>query len=324
MTETKVQLFIYDLSNGMAASFGHFITGSHVEAIYHTSLVAFGKEFYFSGGICHDPPYSTAFGNPMKVEEIGTTEITLEDFFAYLKAVESKFTFNTYHIFDNNCNHFTNDVSEFLTGKGIPDYILNQANHYKNTPIGKMLEGFMVNPGGNNNGYSLDGNGGQNNANTGLNNNTGMGFNNNNNGMGLNNNNFGMGMNNNNNNFGMGMSNNNTVPQQQTNSNVEQVNDILKFMEVTQDNDKVIVDFTASWCGPCKMIKPTFHQWATEFKGKVVFVEVDVDKAKDISVNVGVTAMPTFVLYKGGKEVDRLKGANKDKLRECIEKLDKM
>ena len=290
MSENKVQLFIYDLSNGMAKSFGHMITGKQIEAIYHTSLVVYGKEFYFSGGICYDPPGTTVFGTPMKVEDIGTTELTAQDLFDYIQSIKDKYNFNSYHIFENNCNHFTNDIAEFLTGEPIPDYILGQSKEYQNTPIGKLMESFQVNPNNNNNGYDLNYNSftAQNNQQM---------------------------------NYG-----GNQQQQQQYNAPpkdnlVMEVTDIMKFMELIQDNDKVVVDFYANWCGPCKVIKPTYNQLATEYKGKIKFSGVDVDRAKDISMNLNITAMPTFVFYKGGKEIERLKGANQEKLRAALDKL---
>ena len=61
-----------------------------------------------------------------------------------------------YDIFNNNCNHFSNFCAEVLVGNGIPQEILNQANEFKNTPIGNMLQGFQVNPSGNTQSYDLN------------------------------------------------------------------------------------------------------------------------------------------------------------------------
>lgn len=57
----------------------------------------------------------------------------------YLKDIDKNFTQSTYNIISNNCNHFTNDICFFLTGKPIPDYVLNQHKELISTPIGKMI-----------------------------------------------------------------------------------------------------------------------------------------------------------------------------------------
>ena len=90
---------------------------------------------------------------------MGTTELTAEIFMDYLKEIQPQFTAMKYDIFNNNCNHFTNVCSEFLLGEPIPEMYYNQANEFKNTPIGQMLQGFNVNPNNNNDSYDLSYNG---------------------------------------------------------------------------------------------------------------------------------------------------------------------
>ncbi|PWA90624.1 thioredoxin H-type 1 [Artemisia annua] len=80
-----------------------------------------------------------------------------------------------------------------------------------------------------------------------------------------------------------------------------------------------VVDFTASWCGPCRVIAPVFEELAKKFSG-VVFLKVDVDELKSVAEEFKVEAMPTFVFLKNGKEVDRMVGANKDELPLKIDK----
>ncbi|CAI5483981.1 unnamed protein product [Closterium sp. Yama58-4] len=79
----------------------------------------------------------------------------------------------------------------------------------------------------------------------------------------------------------------------------------------------VIVDFTAVWCGPCKMIAPVFEAFSTEFTS-VVFLKVDVDVNQKVAEQCGVSAMPTFQVYKNKTKVAELIGASKDKLHALI------
>ena len=81
----------------------------------------------------------------------------------------------------------------------------------------------------------------------------------------------------------------------------------------------VVVDFTASWCGPCKMISPIFEQMAKDTPD-VTFVKVDVDDQDDIAAECGVQAMPTFQFFKGGKKIDDMMGANTQQLQEKVDK----
>ncbi|XP_006118910.1 thioredoxin [Pelodiscus sinensis] len=96
-------------------------------------------------------------------------------------------------------------------------------------------------------------------------------------------------------------------------ANLEEFQTLLKCA-----GDKlVVVDFSATWCGPCKMIKPFFHSLCEKYPD-VVFLEVDVDDAQDVASHCGVQCMPTFHFYKQGAKVHEFSGANKEKLEENI------
>ncbi|KAJ1631406.1 thioredoxin-like protein [Pavlovales sp. CCMP2436] len=80
----------------------------------------------------------------------------------------------------------------------------------------------------------------------------------------------------------------------------------------------VIVDFTATWCGPCKMIGPVFDALAAEYKGKAVFLKVDVDENAETAQDCGIRAMPTFQFYKNNAKLAEFAGADKAKLLELL------
>uniref|UniRef100_A0A2P2J8I6 Thioredoxin H2-like n=1 Tax=Rhizophora mucronata TaxID=61149 RepID=A0A2P2J8I6_RHIMU len=93
----------------------------------------------------------------------------------------------------------------------------------------------------------------------------------------------------------------------------------LHFNSSKQSPQLMVIDFTASWCGPCRFMEPALHAMAARFTD-VQFVQIDVDQLPDVAQDFGVQAMPTFVLVKRGKEVGRVVGAMKDELERKIEK----
>ncbi|XP_066385901.1 thioredoxin H2-2-like [Miscanthus floridulus] len=79
----------------------------------------------------------------------------------------------------------------------------------------------------------------------------------------------------------------------------------------------MVIDFSASWCGPCRFIEPAFKELASRFTD-AIFVKIDVDELAEVARTWKVEAMPTFVLVKDGKEVSRVIGAKKDELERKI------
>ena len=92
-------------------------------------------------------------------------------------------------------------------------------------------------------------------------------------------------------------------------SNVKQVSDGTFEAEVLKSETPVLVDFFAEWCGPCKMMAPVLDEVARDYAGKLKVVKVDVDESGETAARFGVTAMPTFILVKNGREAFRRIGA---------------
>lgn len=92
-------------------------------------------------------------------------------------------------------------------------------------------------------------------------------------------------------------------------SNVKEVTDRTFESEVVNSKTPVLIDFYAQWCGPCKMMAPIIDEVAKDYEGKLKVVKVDVDESGEIAATYGVTAMPTFVVFKNGQEVWRRMGA---------------
>jgi len=90
--------------------------------------------------------------------------------------------------------------------------------------------------------------------------------------------------------------------------------------EVLKSNEPVLVDFHATWCGPCKAMAPALDQVAKEMTGKVKVVKVDVDENPRVTGTYGIRAMPTLLIFKGGKVAAQHTGAivQKKKLEDWI------
>lgn len=91
------------------------------------------------------------------------------------------------------------------------------------------------------------------------------------------------------------------------------------FSKFTTENDLVLVDIWATWCGPCKMIAPIVDQISIDFQGQLSVGKLDADSNRETVSELGVRNIPTLLLYKNGEVVDRLVGAvSKEKLTEMI------
>ena len=102
--------------------------------------------------------------------------------------------------------------------------------------------------------------------------------------------------------------------------NVVNVTDVSFETDVLQSGVPVLVDFWASWCGPCKMVGPIVEELADDFAGKVKVCKLNVDENTKTAQAYGVMSIPTLILFKNGKEVDRVVGfRTKADLAELLE-----
>ncbi|GIJ86299.1 hypothetical protein Asppvi_005186 [Aspergillus pseudoviridinutans] len=116
-----VELYVYDLSKYSLA-----LTGTYIDAIYHTSIVLDGVEYYFGQGIQTSVPGSTHHGQPMEKLLLGKTELPIDVVEEYVQSLASIYT--------------PEDLAMFLVGKGIPEHIQNLPQTFLSTPFGQMMK----------------------------------------------------------------------------------------------------------------------------------------------------------------------------------------
>ncbi|KAG2226564.1 hypothetical protein INT45_005050 [Circinella minor] len=93
-----------------------------------------------------------------------------------------------------------------------------------------------------------------------------------------------------------------------------------KFKELISGDKLVVVDFHATWCGPCKLIAPKFKKFAEEYTD-AIYAKIDVDEVPDVAAEYSVRAMPTFMFFKKGEKVGEVVGANAVNVENKIKEL---
>ena len=94
------------------------------------------------------------------------------------------------------------------------------------------------------------------------------------------------------------------------------------FAELKAGNLPLVVDFWATWCGPCRMVAPIIEEMAAKYDGKIAVGKCDVEDNEDLAAEFGIRNIPTILFFKNGEVVDKLIGAqSKGKFEEKFEAL---
>eukprot|EP00397_Hematodinium_sp_SG-2012_P015569 GEMP01015858.1.p1 GENE.GEMP01015858.1~~GEMP01015858.1.p1 ORF type:complete len:711 (+),score=105.61 GEMP01015858.1:53-2134(+) len=142
--EVDVELWLYDLTGGKLSWASSFLLGKKVEGIWHSSIVVFGKEYWFGGRCFESLPGSTAFGQPVKMIALSPTMRSRKDLWDHIsRKLSRQFTSSSYDVLKNNCNHFSNKIAWFLNHAPIPDDIANQSQHLMDTWAARAALPFM-------------------------------------------------------------------------------------------------------------------------------------------------------------------------------------
>ncbi|KAI7571657.1 DUF862-domain-containing protein [Hortaea werneckii] len=289
----EVQLYVYDLTHGMARQMSQQLLGFKIDAVYHTSLVFNGIEYFFGAGVQTCYAGTTHHGRPMEIESLGTTHLPMETILEYLESLKQIYTPESYDLFAHNCNNFTNDFAMFLVGRGIPDHITSLPKRVLDTPFGQMLKPQIdasmrtvtQAPVPAENVPATNG------------------------------------------------TTNHGKPEVTSVQNGSSLGKATRFGQVVNLTDVAALDkklqeagdtastifFTSSTCAPCKLAYPTYVQLAEEHSN-ALFVKVDINAARDIAAKYQIRATPTFMSFSKGSKVDEWTGADPTALKVNVER----
>jgi thioredoxin 1 len=83
-----------------------------------------------------------------------------------------------------------------------------------------------------------------------------------------------------------------------------------------------LMDFSAPWCAPCRLQEPIIHQLAAQFEGKALFARMNIDQDRDVVMNLGIQSIPTLIIFKNSKEIQRFVGLQSESaLSEALKKI---
>eukprot|EP01105_Mastigella_eilhardi_P008544 TRINITY_DN206_c0_g2_i1.p1 TRINITY_DN206_c0_g2~~TRINITY_DN206_c0_g2_i1.p1 ORF type:complete len:469 (+),score=141.37 TRINITY_DN206_c0_g2_i1:43-1407(+) len=139
-----VSLNCYDITGGMARNLSRGFLGKQIDGIWHTGIVVFGREYFWSGEIYDMAPGRTPFGTPTKTIQLGTTFVTKDVLDDYVNSLRPQYTPAAYSLISNNCNNFTNEINQLLTGNSNPPEIMQQAEEIFSTPAGAAFKPIVM------------------------------------------------------------------------------------------------------------------------------------------------------------------------------------
>ena len=307
-----VELFVYDLSAGLARQYSQALIGQQIDAIYHTAIVLNHVEYFFGQGIHRKVPGSTHHGRPIKVVKLGRTHLPLETIEDYIHSLESIYTPESYDLFVHNCNNFTQDLSMFLVGKSIPAEISSLPETFLRSPIGQMLRG-QIDQSMRTMTQAPDAVSGANvpRRTNGID----------------------------------GTVNDTTKPavngampsvksaeffngkaQPHQPGQVWNITDrtVLDKLLRQAENTCAVIFFTSATCPPCKICYGPYDELAAEVGDKATLIKVDLSNAFDIGSKYSIRATPTFLTFLNGKTYEEWSGADVARLRGSVQMLVQM
>ncbi|KAK5076278.1 Thioredoxin-like protein 1 [Lithohypha guttulata] len=106
-------------------------------------------------------------------------------------------------------------------------------------------------------------------------------------------------------------------------SKTVQIESTTQFSNLLSSSAIVVADFYADWCGPCQQIAPIYEQLSAQLSrpNKITFTKINTDRQQELSQAYGVTAMPTFMIFKNARQIEHIQGANPQKLSTAIKKV---
>lgn len=293
----EVQLYVYDLSRGIARQMSMQFLGVQIDAVYHTSLVFGSIEYFFGAGVQTCYPGTTHHGQPMEVVPMGKTELPIEIILEYLESLKQIYTASSYDLFTHNCNNFTNDFATFLVGHGIPQHITSLPKTVLDTPFGRMLrpqidasmrgitqappppQSVITDQARIANGVARPSNSHR--ASNGA----------------------------------LHASKNSAPAVKAANRSSGEVYNVVTLERLNQlldhaKSSSAVIFFTSATCPPCKLVYPTYDQLAAETEGKCFLIKVDISNAHEIGSKYSIRATPTFISFLKGKQDSTWTGAN--------------
>eukprot|EP00929_Paragymnodinium_shiwhaense_P056474 TRINITY_DN28257_c0_g1_i1.p1 TRINITY_DN28257_c0_g1~~TRINITY_DN28257_c0_g1_i1.p1 ORF type:complete len:628 (-),score=76.22 TRINITY_DN28257_c0_g1_i1:472-2355(-) len=139
-----VELHFYDLSKHFADTLSPLLLGYHEEGIWHTSVVAFGQEYYYYGQICIDKPGKSCFGAPTRTLKVGKTLRSEEDLLTLCESLEPQFQPELYDPLEHNCNDLSDKLVYFLLGRHVPNSVRLMSDRLRRSAVVSALAPILT------------------------------------------------------------------------------------------------------------------------------------------------------------------------------------